>query len=716
MENYDVIVIGSGSGWLTVSIWLANAWKKVALIEKWEIWWDCTNYWCVPSKALIDIAKNWKYNDVKDVLKQVRAIRKVIQDEETIEKIQAKFLRKIDIPGGEKYWMKIYIWFASFKDKNTILINGKNELKADKIIISTWSHPIIPEFWNNSNHSLQKHIYTNENIFEIKENFENLVVVGWWYIWCELAESFANLWVKVTIIQRNIRLIPREEKEASETMEKVFKNKWIEILTNSTVEKVEENKLIVQTNKSSLRIKGSHEEWGDGLLKSIKFDKILIALWRWANIEWLNLENVWIKFDKKWIFVNRYNQTNIKNIFAIWDCVNLNPQFTHWANNEWRWVIRNILFSFIKKGARKEILPFTLYTNIEVSRVWKIESELLKKYNNEDIVSEIVYFKNNDRSKLTEDTTWFVKIIFRRGVWKILWATIVWKWAWEMLPVLTLAMNNKISAYKLSKQIFSYPTKSDAIKKVADKFVISTISNFKWEVKYFFKDNVLQLTTFIIWWVILYSFFSYKLSNNLSFEQIAIIIYNFISLNPIYWPLIYISFYSIRPIVFFPATFMTFMSWALFWLWWWLAFTMIWENLSSIFAYFLWWVFWKKIVSRWEDNWIINELKNKANKTPFMTILMTRLLFFPFDLVNYTSWFLRIRFKSFVLATIIWIIPWATVFILAWSSFYNNWKKLTSFNETIENIDVTMLLYAWILFVMTILFAKFLKGRVKCRN
>jgi len=270
-------------------------------------------------------------------------------------------------------------------------------------------------------------------------------------------------------------------------------------------------------------------------------------------------------------------------------------------------------------------------------------------------------------------------------------------------------MDNKISAYKLSSQIFAYPTKSELIKKVADKFVVSTISDIKWNLKYFIKDNILQMFTITIWLIILYSFFSYKIFNNLSFEDIAFIVYNFIVWNPVYWPLIYILFYTIRPVVLFPATFMTFMSGALFWLWWGLAFTMIWENLSAILAYFLWRVLWKKVIGRWEGEWIISQIKNKANEAPFTTILMTRLLFFPFDMVNYISWFLRIRFKSFALATIIWIIPWATVFILAWSAFYNSGKSLTSFSDAINNIDVTMLYYAALLFVMTVVFAKVLK-------
>ena len=114
--DYDIIVIWSGSWGLTVSIWLASAWKKVALIEKGLIGWDCTNYWCVPSKAFIDVAKNSEEKDLKTILDEVRSRRKQIQDEETKQEI-------------EKHWIKVYIWTASFKDKNTIKIDWKDNLE-----------------------------------------------------------------------------------------------------------------------------------------------------------------------------------------------------------------------------------------------------------------------------------------------------------------------------------------------------------------------------------------------------------------------------------------------------------------------------------------------------------------------------------------------------------------------------------------------------------
>jgi len=105
--------------------------------------------------------------------------------------------------------------------------------------------------------------------------------------------------------------------------------------------------------------------------REIEFDKVLIATGRQANAGSLDLDKVWIVFDKTWIKVDNFNRTNVKNIFAIGDVVKNNPKFTHWANNEARWVIRNILVPFYKKCFRWVLLPATLYTNIEVSRVWK---------------------------------------------------------------------------------------------------------------------------------------------------------------------------------------------------------------------------------------------------------------------------------------------------------------------------------------------------------
>ncbi len=677
--EYDVIVIGSGSGWLTVSIGLAAAGKKVAMVERWLIGGDCTNFWCVPSKALIDIAKKKDHADLKDALSQARARRQLIQDEETVEKV-------------EKYGMKIFKWIGSFKDKNTILIDGKQEITANKIVISTGSHSMKFDDlkWVDA-----EDILTNETIFELDENIKSLVVVWGGYIGCELAEAFANLWVKVHIVQRNTDLVPREEKESKDLLFQIFKNKGIEVHTSHTISDSNAKEITIE-HKTTKKT------------QKITFDKVLVALGRTPNTKLLSLETVGISYDRKGIAVDKYNRTNIKNIFAIGDCVAGNPQFTHWANNEWRGVIRNIILPFPKSSTRNAVLPAVLYTNSEIARVGKTEEELIKKYSAEWFHTEILHFEHNDRSKVTEDTTWFIKIHFKRISWKILWATVMGSHAGEILPLLSSAMQNNISGHKLAKLVYPYPTKAELVKRVCDKFVVHTLSNAKKEAVHFLKANKLQLLTALVWGTMLGSFIYYKSAYNLSVEDIAFQLYNFIGGSSI-WPIIFIIAYILRPIVFFPWAIMTIMAWALYGLWFGLLYIMLWATLSALSAYILWAIFGKKMVDTAEDGWMVANLKAEADKSPFTSILMTRLLFLPFDPINYIAGFLKVNVKAFLLATAIGILPGTAVFVFAGTAFHG--KELTSFSDVTSNIDIKTLLFAWIIFAVIMFLTKILKKK-----
>jgi len=690
--DYDIAVVGAGSWGLTVALGLAGAGKKVALIEKWLIWGDCTNFGCVPSKALIDIAKHNPELGFKKAMSEVRARRQIIQDEETVEKIEA-------------HGLKVLRGTASFVNDHTLQVleswmqplslekgedSGESwaNVTARKIILSTGSRAaMIPLEWVD-----EDDILTNETIFEQSWDIKKLVIIGGGYIGCEMAESIASLWVEVHLVQRNTHLIPAEEQASSDLLREIFEEKWIHVHTGMTFKSAKWKKMTLENKDGSETV-------------DVSYDKILIALWRIPNTEKLHLDKIWVKWDKKSIIVDKYNRTNKKHIFAIWDCVSDNPQFTHWANHEGRGVIRNILVPFFKKSVRKSALPAVLYTHHEVARVGKTKKQILRKYDATDIVTKKIDFSHNDRSKVTDDTTWFVLIHFKRVSGKILWATVFGTHAGELIAQITYAMDNKLRAYKLAKSIQAYPTKSDLIKRVADSFVVETLSHAKREWKYFLKSNILQIATACIWISVVTSFIWYKRESWLSLEEMALNFYNFISGN-VWGPVIYIMAYAIRPIILFPATLMTFMSWALFWLPLGMIFTLIWETLSACFAYFLGRIFGKKLLDE-EWGWIITGLKNKVNTDPFMSVLMARFLFFPFDLTNYACGFLKVKFPSYVAATALGIIPGMTVFILAGSAFYN--KELTSFSDALKNVDTRYLGYAAILFIVTIVFAKFLK-------
>jgi len=174
-------------------------------------------------------------------------------------------------------------------------------------------------------------------------------------------------------------------------------------------------------------------------------------------------------------------------------------------------------------------------------------------------VTKTLYFGSNDRSKVTDDTEGFVKIHFKRVSGRILGATIYGRNAGELIAQITHAMDHKLSAYKLAKSIQAYPTKSDLIKRVCDSFVVGTLSNIKGELIYYFKSNILQIATAIIWITVIITFTWYKKTTGLSFEQMALVFYNFIS-GSMWGPFIYIIAYAVRPIILFPATLMTFMS------------------------------------------------------------------------------------------------------------------------------------------------------------
>jgi len=675
--DYDIAVIGAGSGGLTVAFGLAGAGKKVALIEWGPIGGDCTNFGCVPSKALIDISKHSPEIWLQKALQEVRSRRQVIQDEETVEKV-------------ESHGPKVFQGYASFVDDHTLSISDtkKSKITAKNIVVSTWSSAMkidIPGVESTD-------ILTNHEIFEQTEDIHDLIIIGGGYIGCELAESIAALWVRVHLIQRNDHLIPREETESSKLLQEVFESKGISVHTGMVASGAKNKKLII-TDKD-----GNNTQ-------EIKYDNILIALWRQVNIEKLDLDAAWVMYDKRGIVVNKYNKTNKKHIYAIWDCVSWNPQFTHWANNEGRGVIRNVLLPFPKKSVRSMNLPAVLYTHKEIARVWKTEGELLQKYTKDEFVSKIMYFEKNDRSKVTEDMTGFVKINFSRLTGKILWATIFGSGAGEMLGIITSAMDNKISAYKLAATMQAYPTKSDLIKRVLDSYVVGTLWNIKNEIKFFFQTNILQIATAIIWITLIILFFWYKNTSGLSFEDMALQIYNFLG-GSVWWPIFYILIYTVRPIVLFPGTAMTFMAGALFGFWFGLLYTIIAGTWSAVFAYFMWQVFGKKLLSD-DGGWIIGILKKQVDSEPFMSVLMTRLLFFPFDITNYACWFLKVNLKKYILATLLGIIPGTAVFVLAGSAFFSS--QITSFSQALSNVDTSLLAWAAVLFVITTVFAKLLR-------
>lgn len=268
-----------------------------------------------------------------------------------------------------------------------------------------------------------------------------------------------------------------------------------------------------------------------------------------------------------------------------------------------------------------------------------------------------------------------------------------------MISVLTLALQEKISLYRLKEMIVPYPTRSDLVKRVADKIVISTLQNIKGDLKWYIAKRIPLIVGSCVWLSIIGIFVYFKSVTGKDNLAIMKDIYALITQSA-WGPLIYIVFYAFRPLIFFPATLLTFLSGVLFGVWGGFAYTMIGENMSASVAYLTGRFFGKNIP----------ELKKSPieldSDKAFSSILFTRLAFFPFDIVNYLAGFLRIPWIPFALATLIGIIPGALVFIIAGASVRVAGGDV--FDLSMVKLDPRLLIVSGALFVVSFAFAKYL--------
>jgi pyruvate/2-oxoglutarate dehydrogenase complex dihydrolipoamide dehydrogenase (E3) component len=458
--NHEYIVIWAWPWWLTVGIGLWASGKNVLMIEKWEIWGDCTNHWCVPSKALLHAAKSEKYTTLQQAMEYVRTQRQHVRDEETPEILA-------------QYGVNTTFWLASFVDRHTVKITQDDGVEsivtAKKIIIATGAKArTITIEWAD-----QADLLTNESLFEIDESLNDLVILGGWVIACEMAEAFVRLGTNVTILERHHDVIPREDRDVSALMHDYLVSLWVTIHVETELDHAE----IIDAKKVVVTSTG----------KQIIYDKILLTIGRIPLTKALTLENVWIETARWWIVTNDKSKTSVSNIYAIGDCVASNPNFTHRSNNQWRILVQNLLTAgFLLRHRRNtkqwHPLPWTIFTTQEVSKVWLNQTEAEEQYG-DAVVTRTFPFAKNDRSKLEQTTPWMIKLMFKRVSLKLVGVVIVGKNSGELLPQYTIAMKHGIGLLWLMKVIYQYPTRSEIIKLAIDDYILHMTKNWKTEVK-----------------------------------------------------------------------------------------------------------------------------------------------------------------------------------------------------------------------------------------
>ncbi len=448
-NNFDIIVIGAGSGGLNIAGFGNRIGLKVLLIDKSgkSIGGDCLNHGCVPSKAFIHVAREIYAGkkaeqfgliakgsaDIQKVMAYVREKQDVIREHENAEHFR-------------KLGMTVVLGSAEFIDGNTVRVSGVDYF-AKKIVIATGSRPrtLVLD-------GIQEvPVYTNETVFNMEVLPQRFVFIGGGPISIELGQAFAMLGCQVTIVHTGDRLLEKEHPQVSSFMEEELKNLGITVLLSAKTKNFESSELVVALPSGDVHVHA---------------DALFAGIGRVLNIENLQLEKAGIQLsaDKNKIIVDEFLRTTNKNILTVGDVAG-GLQFTHAAELHAKVVIQNF-FSPIKKKLNTDNFGWVTYTSPEVATFGLSASELKKR---NVIFQEISASVSEDDRGIVDGARGFLKVfVGKKGT--LLGGTMVASNAGEIVGELMLAQSKGLTMADLFNRVSPYPTASRIVRAVAAKY------------------------------------------------------------------------------------------------------------------------------------------------------------------------------------------------------------------------------------------------------
>ncbi len=457
LYDYDLIVIGGGSGGLVAARQARAFGARVALIDKSRLGGDCLHYGCVPSKTLIHIAR---------VAHQIRrgTARGVITTAPTIDMpvVAATIAGVIDTISHEEeqYVEGVDVRFghAVFRDAHTLDLDG-TPLSAKSFIIATGSRP-APLAAPGADLGY----LTNEEVFDLRQLPASLVIVGGGPIGCELAQAFARLGSSVTLIQRGSRLLPREEPAASEAVYTALAADGVRILTNTHI-------TALGKNEQGHTVTTRHDDQSE---ETIQAEQVLAAVGRIPNVEDLGLEKIGVALTPRGITVDSHQRTSIPSILAIGDVAG-GLLFTHVAAAQAGYAAPNaFLPGWLARSVPLDIVPWVTFTAPEVARVGLTEDEARAKHGTAVRVIHMPW-SSIDRAQAEGATAGFIKLVLgKKDV--ILGAHLVGDHAGEVLGEVTLAMRYGVTANDIARTIHAYPTLTTGLQQVAYEAYLTSTS------------------------------------------------------------------------------------------------------------------------------------------------------------------------------------------------------------------------------------------------
>ncbi|TCS40332.1 dihydrolipoyl dehydrogenase family protein [Reinekea marinisedimentorum] len=451
MKKFDLIVIGSGAAGLTSAFTALGFGKSVLIIEKHKSGGECTWSGCIPSKGLINQAKDVytakKFASIEvdsgTILQNVRAISEGIYEHETpevLEKAGAVFVQGA----------------AVFESAKVIRV-GETKYKAKKVVIATGSSPMVPPIPGLDTVPF----LTNDNFFEQQQLPKSIIVLGAGAIGMELSQSMNRLDVDVTVVEMMPEVMFREEPEFSKVIREKLTKEGVHFHIGTKAVGVE---------KTANGIALSVEKDGNNFI--LEAESLLVALGRSPNIQGMNLEAAGIKTERG-IVVDATLQTSAKGVYACGDVAG--PYLlSHMANYQGKIATMNALLP-INRKVNYEHVSWTTFTDPEFARAGLTEAEAREQHG--DNIRVYHYdFNKLDRAKTKAGDQGQIKLITNQKG-KVLGAHIIGERAGELIAEVQTVKTLGINFAKLQGVIHPYPTYADALRQMAQQVFIDNLLN-----------------------------------------------------------------------------------------------------------------------------------------------------------------------------------------------------------------------------------------------
>ena len=418
---YDAVIIGAGPGGYVCAIEISKLGGKVCIVEKNGFGGTCTQRGCIPTKYLHsvgDFVRKASMSKSYGIDSKIDLDYKILKSKmfTTVGKLASgiQLLLKdngVEIVEGE----------AEIISSNKVKV-GSKILETKNVVIATGSTPVPI-----SGYDFKEKILSTDTFWSMEELPKSIAVIGGGYSGCEFASILNVLGCKVWLIEMEEALMPDNPQEIGKTLEKYMRIDGITVLTNSKVEKITDNGILVNG-------------------QNIDVEKILVCVGRKPNIGSDEMKKLGIEFGSKGIDVNKKMLTSVSNIYAIGDITG-KYQLAHVASKQGEVAAHNIT------GHDSEmdysVIPFCVFTFPEVAFVGDCSGK-----------SGEFPLRANAKANCLEDTRGFLKVFEKNGI--CVGAIIIGTRASELIGEVTIAIKTQLKIEKFLEVIHAHPTLSEA--------------------------------------------------------------------------------------------------------------------------------------------------------------------------------------------------------------------------------------------------------------